>query len=173
MKAIYTKLWEVQNEIKAIEKTEDNPFFHSKYFSVDSVIAQLKPILTRKKLVVIQPLAGDQGTPTLNTVVCDVESGEWINFATPLPQNPDPQKQGAIITYFRRYALVSLFLLQGELDDDANSAAPTKAVSHKKSVADTLLKLEPEKRTNAINNLEKTGEWTAAELNALRTRPKV
>jgi hypothetical protein len=38
-----------------------------------------------------------------------------------LPENSDPQKMGSTITYFRRYALQSLFLLQAE-DDDGHSA---------------------------------------------------
>ena len=38
----------------------------------------------------------------------------------------DPQKMGSAITYYRRYALQSLFLLRAE-DDDANSSSqPSK-----------------------------------------------
>lgn len=37
----------------------------------------------------------------------------------------DPQKMGSAITYYRRYALQSLFLLRAE-DDDANVASTKK-----------------------------------------------
>ena len=39
-----------------------------------------------------------------------------------LPDLTDPQKMGSAITYYRRYSLQSLFLLQAE-DDDGNKGA--------------------------------------------------
>ena len=39
----------------------------------------------------------------------------------PLPDLQDPQKMGSAITYYRRYALQSLFLLQTQ-DDDGEGA---------------------------------------------------
>jgi len=44
----------------------------------------------------------------------------------PLPEAPDAQKYGSAITYFRRYALQSLFLLEAE-DDDGNNAVKKPA----------------------------------------------
>lgn len=175
MKNLLAKMLAVQKDMKPIEKTDDNPFFKSKYFSIDTVISELKPILNKHGLVVTQPLSLEG----LTTQVSDPESGESMSWTTPLPQNPDPQKQGAIITYFRRYSLVSLFMLQGENDDDGNSASgqnmgfrPT-GNAPKDKIIGTLLKLEPQDRKEAVDNLEKTGDWSAAEINALRTRPKV
>lgn len=178
MRNLYAKMLAVQNDIRPIEKNEDNPYFKSKYFSIDTVIAELRPILNKYGLVVIQPLGVRDGQPLLFTCLLDPESGEQLETATVLPQNPDPQKQGAICTYFRRYALVSMFLLQGEFDDDANSASQYKGFKptgnvNKDKVINTLLKLEPSARTVPLQNMAKTGDWTDAELEVLRTRPKV
>jgi len=121
--SIYNKLYEIQQEIKPIKKDEINPYFNSKYFNIDNVIIMLKPILTKKKILLLQPLTSlANGAPAITTILKDMEAPEEssLEVQTPLPQNIDPQKQGAIITYFRRYTLTSLFVLQGEKDTDAN-----------------------------------------------------
>jgi hypothetical protein len=120
---IYKKILALQSDMKAVTKGQDNPFFHSKYFDVNSVIFALKPLLTKHGLVVLQPLSMKDGMSGIETVIADSETGESMSWFTPLPENPDPQKMGAIITYFRRYALTSMLLIQGEEDDDANSAS--------------------------------------------------
>ena len=123
MKAIYTKLLAVQKAIKPILKDEPNPFYKSKYFDINSVVAALRPILDECGVIVLQPLSNIDGKPAILTIVADPESGESIELVTPLIELTDPQKIGGVITYFRRYALTSMFLLEGEEDDDANKAS--------------------------------------------------
>lgn len=122
MKNLYAKLLKVQQEIKAVKKEENNPFFKSKYFDINGLLEALKPVLNANGLVVMQPLTMLDGKPTICTTVADVDSGEFLDSTFPLPENIDPQKMGSAITYFRRYSLQSLFLLQAE-DDDGNVAS--------------------------------------------------
>ena len=128
-KSIYAKLLEVQKEVKPIEKTESNPFFNSKYFDVNAILAALKPILTRHSLVLTQPFMVETttGRNALETVLTDSETGEHINSLIYLPETSDPQKFGSAVTYYRRYALQSLFALEAE-DDDANVATGKQSV---------------------------------------------
>lgn len=117
------KLFNVQVKIKAISKDETNPFFKSKYFDINKLIEELRPVLNDEGLICVQPLDNIDGKPALRTTVIDAESGKsLVDMVTPIPENSDPQKMGSAITYFRRYALQSLFLLQA-IDDDANSAS--------------------------------------------------
>lgn len=123
MKNLYTKLLAVQEEIKPIVKDEVNPHFKNRYFDINSLLAELKPILNSKGLVIMQPLISlPDGTPALETNIIDTEGGESLTKVTVLPTNQDPQKMGGIITYFRRYSLQSLFCLEAE-DDDGNIAS--------------------------------------------------
>lgn len=119
------KIFALQNEIQALSKTETNPFFESKYFDINGLLKQLKPLLEKHNLTVIQPLAylegADKVYPALMTIVSE-GAKELVKSCIPLPDIQDPQKMGSAITYYRRYALQSLFLLQAE-DDDANSAS--------------------------------------------------
>ena len=117
------KLFNIQNKVKAVKKDADNPFFKSKYFDINGLLAALKPLLNEEGLIVIQPLTTlEGGVNALKTLVIDAETDKTlVESVVALPSNVDPQKMGSAITYFRRYALQSLFLLEAE-DDDANSA---------------------------------------------------
>lgn len=116
------KMFAIQNEVGKLVKTQDNPFFKSKYFDVNQVISTLKPLLEKNKVLVIQPLAESNGKNVLKTMVLDTESIESFEYHCMLPEGLDAQKSGSAITYFRRYALQSLFLLEAQ-DDDANIAS--------------------------------------------------
>lgn len=137
------KLFSIQQEIGALVKNQDNPYFKSKYFDVNQIIDHLKPLLEKNGLVVLQPLGHIDGKMALETLVYAKDGTLLISNITPLPEAPDAQKYGSAITYFRRYALQSLFLLQAE-DDDGNVASKKivqtepkgTMATHKKSVED-------------------------------------
>lgn len=136
------KILKIQSEIGALSKNETNSFFKSKYFDINSLIAQLMPLLEKYELTVIQPLSNIDGKPAIETIVYDKDASRFtgtmkgedvyekdpriiIRNVIPLPENSNPQQMGSAITYYRRYALQSLFLLQAE-DDDANHASAKK-----------------------------------------------
>lgn len=112
------KLLGFQKTVGAITKDETNPFFKSKYFDINGLIENIKPILNELGLVLLQPIKVVDGKNILFTVLyygddCLLESSIL------LPDNIDPQKMGSAITYYRRYAIQSMLLLQAE-DDDGN-----------------------------------------------------
>lgn len=118
----FEKLLKLQKALKPITKDSTNPFYKSKYFDINSLIAELRPIINEIGLVIMQPLTWIEGKPALNTTIIDAENGNILaENAVILPENSDPQKMGSTITYFRRYALQSLLLLEAE-DDDGNYA---------------------------------------------------
>lgn len=116
------KLLAVQKEVGAIKKDSDNPYFKSKYFDINGLLAVLKPVLNKHGLVVLQPLTEINGTPAITTTVMDTESGNNLSTQTPIPKGVDPQKDGSAITYYRRYSLQSFFALEAE-DDDGNASS--------------------------------------------------
>ena len=54
--SIYAKLLEVQKEVGAISKDSKNPFFKSKYFDINSLIAHVQPLLEENGLLSLQPI---------------------------------------------------------------------------------------------------------------------
>ncbi len=115
------KILNIQQKIGVLAKDKENPYFKSKYFDVNQIIEQLLPLLKTEGLTVIQPLTSlPDNSAGLATIVMDGEK-EIVRSVVPLPKIEDPQKMGSAITYYRRYSLQSLFLLQAE-DDDGNKA---------------------------------------------------
>jgi hypothetical protein len=139
-KALAKKLFDFQSEIKAIEKDLENPYFKSQYFDVNKVIEMIKPVLKKVGLSIIQPLVVLDGKQAIKTVIIDSETGSEYSETCFITELPKAQEMGSSITYFRRYALVSMLLLQGETDDDGNVAskdyAPRK-VEPKKNYSPT------------------------------------
>lgn len=119
-KTLSTKLLEAQKEIGAIKRTKENPYYQSKYADINAILAEVKPILNRHGLVLLQGLSSLEGKFGLSTAIVDADTGQEIRETCPLPEIADPQKQGSAITYFRRYAIQSLLALEAE-DDDANA----------------------------------------------------
>lgn len=131
------KLLKVQEEIEAIKKDAENPYFKSKYFDINSLLKQVKPVLNKYGLFITQGLSEINGRLALDTEVADSESEDTLSNKCPLPEITDPQKAGSAITYFRRYAIQSLLALEAE-DDDAEGA--TEHQKSKKDGATSIIK---------------------------------
>jgi len=115
------KLLELQKRIKAIKKDSENPYFKSAYFDINTLLAEIKPILNELGLLVLQPITYREGKNILKTQIID--DGKVIaDSEIALPDIQDQQKLGSAITYYRRYSLQSLLSLEAE-DDDANTAS--------------------------------------------------
>lgn len=122
-KTIHEKLFIIQQEIGAITKSSENPFFKSKYFDINELIGQLMPLLKEHKLLLLQPLVTNEYEQNgVETQLIEVETGSSVKSFCKFPDINDPQKMGSAITYLRRYTLQSLLGLQAE-DDDANKAS--------------------------------------------------
>ena len=122
-KELALKLLKFQNEITTIKKDMENPYFRSKYFDVNAVIEVIRPILNKVGLVVLQPLTLIGERTAIKTVILDTDTGAEYYETVFLTEMPKAQEMGSAITYFRRYSLVSMLLLQGEVDDDGNVAS--------------------------------------------------
>lgn len=115
-----------------MQKEAINPFFSSKYITLDSLMEQVLPLLNRVGLVLTQfpSYIATQGTvvPALRTRIDHPESGEFLEDTSPLVMDKEnPQGQGSAITYMRRYALMAALGLVADVDDDGNAASPKKA----------------------------------------------
>lgn len=118
-------LLKAQKEIGAATKGATNPFFHSTYADLGSVMEACKVKLNENGITVLQPVGTDEGGVFVETVLLH-ESGEFIadRMRISVKQANDPQAQGSAITYARRYGLQSMVFIPSE-DDDAE-----KATSH-------------------------------------------
>jgi hypothetical protein len=143
-KNIYSKIFLLRKEVGKLSKTEENPFYKCKYFDINGLIENIRPLLEKNNLLLLQPIKNGK----VYSIILDIETGEQIESELELPQIQDPQKIGSAITYYRRYTLQSLLGLEAE-DDDGNKA------SEKTTPPTPQLKWLNEKDTKGVE----TPEW--------------
>lgn len=140
-----------QKEFRPIKKSAVNPFFNSKYATLDIVIDAVKDALSDNGLAVSQlPTNGELKTLLMHS------SGQWIMSITPLhAEKRGPQGYGSALTYGRRYALSAILNVSSEEDDDGHVAQHQKVVetSLPKQYGELMLKAD------SAEKWDKLGEW--------------
>lgn len=138
MQELTKALIKFHNSGAAAKKAANNPFFKSKYASLEEVIETVRAEAGKCGLTFTQLVDFEESKMFVTTILMH-ESGESISGRTPIltKDNTDPQKMGSGITYAKRYGLQAAFGLPSE-DDDGNSAsAPAPKVSgHKKTTSE-------------------------------------
>lgn len=115
----------VQKELKNPEKTAKNPFHKNSYSPLDEILETVKPVLSDNELTLRQGSLFDGLGIIVYTILTHAPSGEAIKetCAVALKPGADSQQSCSALTYGKRYAIMSLFSLVGELDDDGNQAS--------------------------------------------------
>jgi len=127
VKELVTALTAFQGKMTAVKKDSTNPFYKSKYASLDTIWETIRKPLSENGLSVAQTMNLVEGKSVLETTLYHT-SGEWISGTQLVnPVKDDPQALGSAISYARRYSLSALLGLVSD-DDDAAEAATPKAV---------------------------------------------
>jgi len=121
-KEIATALSNFQGKMTAVKKDSTNPFYKSKYASLDTIWETIRKPLSENGLSVAQTMNLIESNSVLETTLYHT-SGEWISGTQLVnPVKNDPQGLGSAITYARRYSLSAILGLVSDDDDDANTA---------------------------------------------------
>lgn len=114
---LHTKLLEIQKKMMKYGKTASNPFFKSKYLTLDHLLERLLPELNTLEILVMHYTEN-------NEVVTSISDWETVMLSRfPIGNVSDPQKIGSAITYAKRYNLWQLFNIVTDDDDDGNKAS--------------------------------------------------
>lgn len=126
-----------QSEFMVAKKDAKNPFFKSKYATLNSVYEAVAPALLSNGFTIIQPIVDNNVETTLVHA-----SGQFITSSCPIvcAKQNDPQAMGSAITYARRYSLASLLGVMTDEDDDGE-----KAMGRQTKQASAPEKKEPQK----------------------------
>lgn len=140
LKAMAPAYAELCKKIKNPKKNKKG-VHNAAYADLDAVIETSKEILAEYGFAIIQHPTSEDHNIGIETMLLH-ESGEYIlgNFKVP-SAHTDPQKIGGLITYYRRYCLVAMLNLVGEIDDDADSIS-----EHAKSVSKNQLATDGQKK---------------------------
>lgn len=152
-----TALLTVQGSVQGVAKDAANPFFKSRYASLEAVIETIRKPMTDAGLIFTQaPGAIVNGAVEITTMIAS-DSGEWMKSTLHVPlAKLDPQGVGSAITYGCRYALMATLGLP-PLDDDAESA-----VSHApKAAAKPPAKATPPKDNATLDSITAANDMVA------------
>lgn len=122
VKELFGALSKFRAQVKQPAKTAKNPYFNSKYVTLEGVMQAVDAALPGTGLAYSQLAENGDNGVSVSTLITH-SSGEWM-IVGPLTLNPtkhDPQGQGSAITYAKRYQLASAFGISSEIDDDGNA----------------------------------------------------
>jgi len=132
IKEISAALAKFQGQITSVKKDAINPYFKSRYATLDTIWDTIRKPLSDNGLSVTQTMnfvASEKPLHILDTTLYHT-SGEWISGSMILnPVKDDPQGLGSAISYARRYSLSAILGIVADEDDDANEATTEKPVS--------------------------------------------
>lgn len=139
---ILPKLALVKAKLQAVTKGANNPFFKSKYADLNTYLEAVEPLLEDNKMILLQPISETTANNVVESIIFDVESGQYVKSSMKLVGESDMQKAGSAVTYARRYTLGALLSMKAE-DDDGNNASnkgpqPLKTQATKASTTYTL-----------------------------------
>lgn len=160
-------LLKAQRLIESAVKGADNPYFKSKYASLNNVMDACKQHLNDNGIIVLQPVFSNEHGDYVETTLLH-ESGEFITSCMRLVLTKnDMQAYGSAISYSRRYALQSIVFM-GAVDDDFESGmerAPAKLYT--KPIQPILVD-----ETSGVNKEEVTGQSTPKKVSSFRKPTK-
>ena len=173
LNALAVALAEAHKELKNPSKDRENPFFSSRYATLDALQDASRLILARHGLTITQvaqavthaPLSFEKAITKVtdkNGVVTESEgykihpllwelrtvlmhtSGLTVESIMPLIMvTKGAQQFGSELTYMRRYAYAAILNMTADEDDDANLAQGLKQENHKVKRDDTSSKKAP------------------------------
>jgi len=122
---IYKKLLAFQKLGITIKKGEKNPHFKNTYANLNEVLGKVTKPLNDLGVVIIQAPTKEGLLTTLVDTETEGEELSQIQGFLPFVDMANPQKIGSNLTYYRRYALVTMLGLE-DADDDGNVASGGK-----------------------------------------------
>lgn len=174
MSELAKALVQAQSEFPAIGRSKDvkvqtktGGSYTFSYAPLDEILSTVRPVLTKNGLAVSQLLANVNGQPALKTVLLH-EGGEVLQDTCPLPTNGSlsAQEFGSLVTYFRRYALVTVLGIATEEDDDGNRASGNVTTGQWEAKTPT----EPIKPSDVVLHWSKHKGKKLSELNLQQLR---
>lgn len=105
-------------------RTANAGSYSYEYADLGDVVKKTRPALAEHGVVALTPVV-DNGSNLQVTVVLLHSSGEKLEFGPfSFPHGKDAQATGSMVTYHRRYALVSALGMAAGDDDDGATARP-------------------------------------------------
>tara|TARA_R100000789_G_scaffold91132_2_gene89003 strand:+ start:18 stop:608 length:591 start_codon:yes stop_codon:yes gene_type:complete len=154
-KELVTALVGFQSSISSVPKSTKG--YNYKYSDLATVWDNIRKPLADNGLAVVQTTRNlDDGTPVVITTLFHI-SGQFIEGELAIkPTKMDAQGVGSVISYARRYSLMSILGIAaaGEDDDGAKASKPAKASQPAKDLAPKSWITKLEAKIIAAENMD-------------------
>lgn len=121
-KNLFGAILRAKKNFDPVIKDSTNPFFKSKYESLNGVLDAVENALNNEGVILLQPSSTDGTSNFITTRLEHVETGEYADSTLKLEKTNNMQEVGAATTYGRRQTLKGVLGLKAE-DDDGNAAS--------------------------------------------------
>jgi hypothetical protein len=130
----------LQGEI--VDPVKNRNSHNCRYADLTQVLNTIRPLMSKNGLSIVQFPGNNEGKITIETILMH-KSGEWISNVygmIPIEQKGanSAQSDGILITYIRRYAIISLLGISAQDDTDGNITSNRKLTGNE---IDNFLKL--------------------------------
>lgn len=137
-KTLYSAFVKAQSEIPKVIRDANNPYFNSKYLTLEGLIEVVKKAFSGNGLAFSQePTTVEINNKIYVQIVTNIIHESGAEFPPKVFQMPvsktGEQAIGSAITYAKRYALQSIVGISADEDDDANSAVGLTTSKYQKT----------------------------------------
>ena len=176
---LFAALYKFRATVQQPSKDANNPFFKSKYVTLEGTIKSIDKAIKESKseLAFIQLVYDGQNQEKIVETILTHSSGQWLSSGafSLVTQKKDPQGWGSAITYEKRYQLSALFGIASDVDDDGNTASKSNyqrtqvqssnELGREKAVYEKLIS-QVSKKFPTVKDVEANIEKRAKEQNA-------
>ncbi len=122
MGSIFKKLIEFQSKCNGVTLDGFNPHFKSKFCTLGNLVSTVTPVLSSVGLGFYHIIKQEEDYIFIETRIIDADTERYISSSLNIPLNSNPQKLGAVLTYYKRYQLAGLLGVAEAGDDDGETA---------------------------------------------------
>jgi hypothetical protein len=135
---LVTALAKAQAEFPPVEKdktariTSQKGNYAYAYADLATILAVVRPVMAKHGIALIQPVSIQSGAVAVRTILAH-SSGEWMAADLVFRAGDgDPRSVASVITYGRRYGLITMIgVAATDEDDDAAAATPVRSNGHR------------------------------------------
>lgn len=141
---IFGAILAAKKNFDPVIKDATNPFFKSKYETLNGILDAVETALNNEGVILLQPSSTDGTNNFVTTRLEHVESGEFADSTLKLEKTANMQEVGAATTYGRRQTLKGILGLKAE-DDDGNAVSGKTVTTATKTTTPTTTTTEVKK----------------------------
>jgi len=130
--SFYPDLVKALGEVPSLVKSGWNPHLKTSYLALEDILTAVKPVFLKNNLAIMQDSWTDETKLCVQTVLVHSSGKSYQSSVLKFHiHDAKPQNQGQLLTYLRRYQLMTFLSLSGgDKDLDSVEQPVSKAITN-------------------------------------------